>query len=145
MHSEILASREYHLGSQIGEIKAWCEAARCEAKDMSLSELFHPEDYTFLLPQAEKEAKTYQVNLYLEKDFLHTDFWPNLDVQGRWVFVIYKKPEIIKRYLALKDEYNRLVQNGTFQREARKEISRQMGNLLGYSNEYIEKTIAKIK
>jgi hypothetical protein len=139
--SKILASKEYYLGAQIGEIKAWCEAARCEAKDMSLSELFHPEDYAFLLPEAEKEAKKYQVKLYLEKDFLHTDFWPNLDVQGRWVFVIYKKQEIIEKYLALKEKYDQLVQNGTFQGDARKEISRQMGNLLGYSNAYVEKTI----
>jgi hypothetical protein len=145
LKSKILSSREYYLGSQIGEIKAWCEAARCEAKDMSLSELFHPEDYVFLLPEAEKEAKKYQVKLHLEKDFLHTDFWPNLDVQGRWVFVIYKKQEIIERYLALKGEYDRLVQNGTFQGEARKEISRQMGNLLGYNKEYVEKAISKTK
>ena len=78
----------------MGEIKAWCEAARCEAKDLSLSELFHPDDYAFLLPEAEKAAKKYEVSLYLEKDFLVTDLWPNLDVQGRWVLVIYKKPEI---------------------------------------------------
>jgi len=57
-NTKILESKEYYFGKQIGEIKAWCEAARCEAKDMSLSELFHPEDYEFLLPETAKRTQS---------------------------------------------------------------------------------------
>ena len=135
-------SKEYYLGKQVGEIKAWCEAAGSEAKDMSLSNPFNPEDYDFLLPEAEKLAKRNGVQLHLEKSLLQSDLFKGLDMKGQWVFIIYKKPQILEGYLALKAEKTNLVENGTYVGAARTEIARKMGQLLGYSKATIERRLA---
>lgn len=143
LKAKILESRKYKLGIKVGAITAFCEAAGTEAKDMSLSSLFLPEDYDFLFSEAEKVAKRNRVHLYLEKDLLATDLFPDVDATGRWVFVIYKKKEILDKYLALKAEKERLVQAGKYIGDARKEIAREMGRLLGYSEGIIEEKIKR--
>jgi hypothetical protein len=141
MDTTIVESKAYYLGKQIGEIKAWCEAAGSEAKDMSLSNPFQPEDYAFLLPEAEKLAKRNKVHLFLEKSLLQSDLFKGLDLKGQWVFVIYKKQQIIEGYLALKVEKEYLVQTGQYTGVARKEIARKLGCLLGYSETAIERRL----
>ena len=136
--NNVLKSKAYNLGKQVGEIKAWCEAAGNEAKDMSLSNPFQPKDYKFLLPEAEKLAKRNGVRLYLEKSLLQTDLFKGLDLSRQWVFVIYKKQQILDRYLTLKADKEHLVNNGKYLGNTRKEIARKMGTLLGYSKATIE-------
>jgi hypothetical protein len=138
LSTKILESKEYYLGKQVGEIKAWCEAAGSEAKDMSLSHPFQPEDYDFLLSEAEKLAKRNKVHLYLEKSLLQSDLFKGLDLKGQWIFVIYKKQQIIDGYLALKAKKDQLVKNGKYVNATRKEIARKMGRLLGYNESTIE-------
>jgi len=120
----------------VGEIKAWCEAARSEAKDMSLSAPFHPEDYEFLLAKMEKLAQENEVNFYLEKSLLTTDLFADVDMTDRWVFIIFKKEHIIEKYLDLKTEKENLEAHGKYVGRSREEIARKMGKLLGYSDSY---------
>lgn len=143
LSNTILTSREYSLGKFIGEIKAWCEAAMCGVKNMSLSELFVPEDYAFLLPEAEKYAERCGVHLYLEKTFLTTDLWPKIDTAGKWVFVIYKAQKNIDDYLTLKAQYDMLVNKGIYIGTVRKEVSQKMGLLLGYPLEYVTTILSR--
>ena len=130
--------RSFTLGRQVGEIKAWCEAARSGAKDMSLSAPFRPEDYGSILPHMEEHAWRNEVKFYLEKSLMGTDLFGEMDLSGIWVFIIYAKEEVLERYLALKAEKERLESEGKYGGEARREIAMGMGRLLGYKEAHID-------
>jgi hypothetical protein len=129
--------RRFKLGMYVGEIKAWCEAAKNDAKKMSFSAPFNPNEYAFLLTYMEDMAKKNNVNFYLEKDLLDTDLFPDIDLKGMWVFIIYKRKDIIKNYFSLKEEKNRLENSNKYNTKNRINLGRKLGNLLGYSDEVL--------
>jgi hypothetical protein len=132
-----LDPRSYYVGKFAGSATAWCEAARSGAKEMSLSSPFPPGDHDLLLPYIERAAKENEVQFYLEKTLMTTDLFADVDMTGKWVFVIYKKDGVIEDYLALKAEKGRLEESGDYAGEARRDIAVKMGRLLGYDEDYI--------
>jgi len=140
-----LDPRSFELGKQVGEIKAWCEAARSGAKGMSLSAPFRPGDLGFLLPQIEEIAGRNQVSFRLERELMTTDLFGEMDLTGLWVFIIYKDVGVLEEYLSLKAEKRRLVSEDEYAGERRRDIASNMGRLLGYSEEYIDQRLASVK
>ena len=130
--------QSFRLGVHVGEIKAWCEAAKNDAKEMSLSAPFKEEEYPVILPYMREYAERNNVKYYLEKELLKTDLFPDIDLEGIWVFIIYRKQEILLAYLSLKKEKENLLETGEYEGERRREIARKMGRLLGYSESAIE-------
>ena len=124
---------KFHLGMHVGEIKAWCEAAKNEAKIMSLSAPFKPEEYNEILPYMVEYSERNGVNYYLEKSIIQTDLFRDMDLSGIWVFIIYKNDETLVKYLKLKEEKKVLVSEGIYQEEKRKQVAKKFGVLLGYS------------
>ena len=122
----------------VGEIKAWCEAAKNDAKEMSLSAPFKKGEYELILPYMREYAERNSVNYYLEKELLKTDLFQDIDLEGIWVFIIYRKQEVLLAYLSLKKEKQQLIEEGQYNGEKRREIARKMGRLLGYSDSAIE-------
>ena len=122
----------------MGEIKAWCEAAKNDAKEMSLSAPFKKGEYELILPYMREYAERNSVNYYLEKELLKTDLFQDIDLEGIWVFIIYRKQEVLLAYLSLKKEKQQLIEEGQYNGEKRREIARKMGRLLGYSDSAIE-------
>ena len=133
--------RSFTLGKQVGEIKAWCEAARSGAKDMSLSAPFRPEDYESILLHMEGLAGRNEVKFHLDKDLMSTDLFGEMDLSGIWVFIIYAEEEVLERYLALKAEKERLESEGEYVGDARRSIAEGMGRLLGYSEAHINRRL----
>ena len=88
--------RSFALGKQVGEIKAWCEASRSGAKEMSLSAPFKPEDYESLLPHMEEQAGRNEVKFHLERSLMGTDLFGDMDLSGIWVFIIYAVEEMLE-------------------------------------------------
>ena len=127
----------FRLGMHVGEIKAWCEAAKNDAKKMSLSAPFKPEEYEDINPYMIEYAEKNSVKYYLEKELIQTDLFGDIDLSGIWVFIIYKHPEILEEYLALKQEKARLIQQDEYIGEKRRKIAIGFGKLLGYSEESI--------
>jgi len=127
---------KFKLGMHVGEIKAWCEAAKNDAKRMSLSAPFKPEDYNEIKPYMFEYAQNNGVKYYLEKRIIQTDLFGDMDLSGIWVFIIYKHPEIIEEYLNIKQEKERLKQD-EYRGEKRREIAVKFGRLLGYNEESI--------
>lgn len=128
---------QFKLGMQVGEIKAWCEAAKNEAKEMSLSAPFRPEDYETILHYMEEYAQRNEVNFYHERELIDTDLFGDMDLTGIWVFVIYSNPETLEKYLKLKEDKKILVESGTYEGDARRDIAVRFGRLLGYSDRMI--------
>ena len=127
----------FKLGMHIGEIKAWCEAAKNDAKKMSLSAPFKPEEYDDIKPYMTEYAAKNSVKYYLEKDLIQTDLFGDMDLSGIWVFIIYKHPEIIEEYLNIKQEKAILLKQDEYCGEKRRDIAIRFGRLLGYSDESI--------
>jgi hypothetical protein len=134
----------FTLGKQVGEIKAWCEAARSGSKDMSLSAPFSPEDYEAILPHMEEQAGRNEVKFHLERSLMGTDLFGEMDLSGIWVFIIYAKDEVLERYLALKAEKERLESEGEYGGDARREIAVGMGRLLGYGDAHINRRLKMV-
>ena len=127
----------FKLGMHVGEIKAWCEAAKNDAKNMSLSAPFKPEEYDEIKPYMKEYAEKNSVKYYLEKELIQTDLFGDMDLSGIWVFIIYKHLEILEEYIALRQEKARLIQQDRYIGEKRREIAIRFGKLLGYSEECI--------
>ena len=127
----------FKLGMHIGEIKAWCEAAKNDAKKMSLSAPFKPEEYDDIKPYMAEYADKNSVKYYLEKDLIQTDLFGDMDLSGIWVFIIYKHPEIIEEYLNIKQEKAILLKQDEYCGEKRRDIAIRFGRLLDYSDESI--------
>ncbi len=128
---------QFKLGKMVGEIKAWCEAAKNEAKELGLSAPFKPDDYDILLPHMKEQAGNNSVNYYLEKGLIITDLFGDMDLTGIWVFLIYKDQKTLDAYLKLKDDKKKLVESGKYEDEARRDIAVRFGRLLGYSDKCI--------
>lgn len=127
----------FKLGMQVGEIKAWCEAAKNDAKELSLSAPFKPEDYKTILQYMKEYATKNEVSYYHEKELIVTDLFGDMDLSGIWVFIIYKHPEILEKYLKVKEDKEKLVDTGAYEGEARRNIAVRFGRLLGYSDPLI--------
>ncbi len=95
-----------------------------------------------LLPDAERIAKENGASIYLEKDFLVTDLFPENITEGKYVLLIYLNP-VKDEYFALKSQKEDLIATGQYQGEARTSIARQMGRLLSYPETQIEKMLTK--
>ena len=128
---------QFKIGKMVGEIKAWCEAAKNEAKELGLSAPFKPEDYDTLLPHMKEQAGNNSVNYYLEKSLIITDLFGDMDLSDIWVFLIYKDQKTLDAYLKLKENKENLVESGKYEGEARRDIAVRFGRLLGYSDKCI--------
>ena len=129
----------FNLGLHAGEIKAWCEAAGNDAKKMSLSAPFKPEELKTIEPYMKKYAESNRVSYYLEKGLIQTDLFGSMDLSGIWVFIIYKHPTVIEEYLSLKREKKKLVEEDAYMGEPRRSIAVRFGKLLGYSDEALNR------
>ena len=80
------------------------------------------------------------VQAYLETDLIVTDLFPEDIAEGKHLILIYKG-DTLDEYLALKEKKQALVRNGTYSGQARKDIAREFGRMLSYSEATIEEKI----
>ena len=128
---------QFKLGMHVGEIKAWCEAVKNEAKEMSLSAPFKPEEYETIVPYMKEQADRNGIRFYHEKELIITDLFGDMDLSGIWVFIIYKGPETLEKYIKLKEDRTKLLEAGKYAGATRKDIAVRFGRLLGYSDPMI--------
>ena len=131
--------RSYWLGSFMGTVGAEAEFAMNEAKPFSLSDVFDPAEEPLLTPRVKAKCDGYGVSYYLEKDLMLTDLFADVDMGGAWVYIIYKKPNVLQAYLDLKAEEAALKASGQYDTAIaqRKSIAFRFGKLLGYTDAYL--------
>jgi hypothetical protein len=127
---------------QLGIIAAFSEVVAVGVKKLALSAPLSPKDMAQLLPDAERIANENGASIYLEKDFLVTDLFPEDITTDKHVLLIYLDP-IKDEYFVLKSHKEDLIAKGQYLGEARTNIARQMGRLLSYPEERIEKMLEK--
>ena len=127
---------------QLGVIGAFAEVVGLGVKRLALSSPMSPEDMDALIDEAEKIIARNNALSYRETDFLVTDLFPEEITVGKHVILIYNDP-VKDEYMAIKERKQKLIDEGGYQGEERKEIAREMGRLLSYPEERIERMLSE--
>jgi hypothetical protein len=135
-YTKSVDARSYNLGI----IGGFAEVVRMGVKTLALSEVLLPSDMDDLWPDALVVAERNGVMLYREDDFLVTDLFPADVAEGKHVLLIYTG-DTLERYRAIKSDKARLVAQGKYAGEARRDIARRFGRLLSYPQATIERLI----
>ncbi len=136
-----MAHRIDQTSFQLGVIFAFAEMVAADLKKMALSLPFLPKDYRRLVNDAKKIAKGEGVKIRLEKRLLTTDLFPEEITKGKWVLIIYKYPEVLKKYLSLKSKKVRLIRENRYKGRAREAIAVGFGELLSYRRDVIRRRL----
>ena len=121
----------------LGVIFAFSEMVAADLKKMALSLPFSPKDYERLVKEAKRIAREEGVRIRLEKHLLTTDLFSEEFTRGKWVFIIYKYPWVLKKYFSLKSRKDRLIRENHYKGKKREAIAVGFGNLLSYRKEVI--------
>lgn len=135
-YTKSVDARSYNLGI----IGGFAEVVRMGVKTLALSEVLLPSEMDDLWPDALIVAERNGVLLYRENDFLVTDLFPADVAEGKHVLLIYTG-DTLERYRAIKSDKARLVAQGKYIGEARRDIARRFGQLLSYPQATIERLI----
>jgi len=127
----------YHLGV----IFAFAEMVAADLKKMALSLPFSPKDYKRLVKDARRIARKEGVKMRLEKRFLTTDLFPEEITRGKWVFIIYKYPQVLKKYLSLRSKKERLIRENHYKGKGKETIAVGLGDLLSYRKDVIRRKL----
>ncbi|HQE06319.1 MAG TPA: hypothetical protein PLJ57_08630 [Tepidanaerobacteraceae bacterium] len=84
----------------LGMITAFAECVAGECKRVAFSPPFYPDDYNLLLADAQEIIDEQGLYLWYEENLDIPE-----DVRVNW-FVIYKFPEVLEEYKALRKKYN---------------------------------------
>ena len=131
--------RSFHLGV----IFAFAEMVAIDVKKMAFSLPFLPEEYDRLAKDAKKIATGEGVKMKLEKRILATDLFPEEFTRGKWVFIIYKYPEVLKSYLQLKSKKDRLIRENKYEGKERRAIAVGLGKLLTYKMDMMQEKLQR--
>lgn len=136
-YTQPVDERSYNLGIMGG----FAEVVFRGVKTLALSEVMSPAAMDDILPDAQIVADRNNVELYRETELLVTDLFPADVAIGKHVLLIYTG-DTLDRYLALKADKARLVQEGAYRGEAREDIARRFGRLLSYPDHVIDDMLA---
>ena len=127
---------------QCGVMDAFNEVVRAGVKRIALA---HPcdtiEERDSFVPYAEELCKKYGNHLYIEDDSLLTDLFPVSLNKNKYNIVFAKNPKDLEYYVELHKQKEKLVSEGLYSGETRKQIAVDFGHLLSYSDEAIERFI----
>ena len=127
---------------QLGVIAAFAEVVGLGVKRLALSSAMPPAEMDALIDEAEKIIARNHALSYRESDFLVTDLFPEEVTEGKHVILIYNDP-LKDEYVVLKKRKQKLIDEGRYEGEERKEIAREMGRLLSYPEERIERMLSE--
>ena len=127
---------------QLGIIAGFSEVVSLGIKKLALSSPLSPEEMDQLMDDALNIAKKNNVSIYLEKDFLTTDLFPESITQGKYVLLIFTG-KVKDKYMSLKREKEKLIKSGEYTGELRAAIAREMGRLLSYPEEKITELLSR--
>jgi hypothetical protein len=125
---------------RLGAAAAFSEMVRFEVKKLALSTAVSPQEMSVLEDELRRTIAKQGVEAYLETNLIVTDLFPEDIAEGKHLMLIYKGTTL-DEYLALKEKKNALVRDGNYSGQARKDIAREFGRMLSYSESTIEEKI----
>lgn len=128
---------------QLGVIAAFSEVVSLGCKRLALSSPMTEELFDEIIDEATLIAMDRGLTLYVDDDFLETRLFDPEHTRGKRVIHIASKRATIDEYEALREEKRRRVEKGTLTDDAETEIAQELGRLLSYSDEAIEKLLSR--
>ena len=128
----------------LGILGGFAEVVRLGVKELALSEVMSPEETDDFMADAQVVADRNDVMLYRENDLLVSDLYPADVATGKHVLLIYQGATLDK-YLAIKQDKQKLIDAGRYEGAAREDIARRFGRLLSYPEPVITDLINKPK
>lgn len=125
---------------RLGAAAAFAEMVRLGVKELALGTPLSGEEMSALEDELRQTISEQGVQAYLESDLLVTDLFPEDVAEGKQLMVVYSG-DTLEKYLALKSRKRGLVESGNYSGEARKDIAREFGRLLGYPEATIEERL----
>lgn len=119
--------KSFLMGEFNGTLFAFCEMVHRMHKPLAFSKPFFPEEEEELRIFAENNTAEFKLGYYLEKDLLLTKLFRSVNMQGRWVYIVYRERTALDAYFSLKDRWSVCVQESE-----RTELSRRYAALMGY-------------
>ena len=129
------------MSFKLGVIFAFAEMVAYDVKRVAFSSPLSPQEYARLAQDARRITKEWGVKTMLEKRLLTTDLFPEEFTRGKWVLIIYKYPEVLKKYLSLKLKKERLIRENRYKGREREAIAVGLGDLLSYRKDVIKKKL----
>jgi hypothetical protein len=129
------------ISFQFGVLFAFAEMVAIDVKKMAFSLPFLPKEYHHLIGDARRIAKEQDVKIKLEKHIITTDLFSEEFTRGKWVFIIYKYPEVLQNYLHLKSKKEQLIKIKRYRGKERKAIAIGLGKLLSYKMNFIREKL----
>ena len=133
------------LSFQLGMINCFVEMVACGVKKLALSPPLKPEDYQAIRSASESMVKSFDIRSYLEKNLMITSLQSEEFTRNKWSVLYYKDEKILEAYLGLKNRQQDLMNRGSYDDEAKQDISRQFMQLLSYPEDVIEDKLQQIK
>lgn len=109
---------------------------RVGLKKLALSAAMLPKELDKIEHDIRKIAAREGVETYRESELIVTDLFPADVAEGKHVMLLYRG-NTLDQYLALKQRKKELLDNGEYNKEARKEIALEFGRLLSYPEDYL--------
>jgi hypothetical protein len=136
-----MAYRINQVSYHLGVIFAFSEMVAIDVKKMAFSYPFLPKEYDRLIKNAKRITKEQGVKIRLEKGILTTDLFPEEFTKGKWVFIIYKYPEVLQNCLHLKSKKEQLIKGKRYRGKERKAIAIGLGKLLSYKMNFVREKL----
>lgn len=127
---------------QLGVMDCFNEMVHAGVKRIALS---HPsktkEERDGFLESAGELCQRYGTKLYPEDEPLITDLFPRQLNENTWNIIFYREEKDLEEYKRLKQKKRELEEAHAYTGEARRKIAEGFGQLLGYTEEAIERKI----
>jgi len=118
--------------NDLGVIYAFSEVVKSGVKPLALSEPMTSKEIDKLLIEAEAIANKHGVGLFREPNLIQTDLFPASASEDKEVLLIHNHNSL-SMYLALKKDQKKLIDSGNYDYQAKLDIARRFGRILGYS------------
>lgn len=139
-YDELMDDRSFYLGDFNGVLFAFSEMVLRMEKPLAFSKPFKAEDEKSLRPFVEKHTCDFGLKYYLEKDILLTHLFKSVNMNGRWVYIIYRYDKDLNKYFDLKkEEFELKKEKGGY--DNLKELSLRYATLMGYKSSSAQELI----
>ena len=131
----------YLLGLFYGKVGTFCEVITKGAKNLAFSEPFYLDDEKLLAPYVEKTTKEYGVKYFFEDSLMLTRLFASVDMDGKGVYILFKEDKYFERYMALKSQEKKLLEENLYSEKEQINLGRELGRLMSYSENVINELL----
>jgi catechol-2,3-dioxygenase len=125
-----------------GKLESFAEMVQAGVKPIALSEPMSSAELDLFLPEANRLAEKYEIEIFREPALIGTSLFDSAAVEGKEVLILYQG-ESLAAYQMLKAEANELAAKGEYSGTKNEAISRAFGRLLGYPASRINDLLAE--